>query len=120
MPSPAADDVSRMTWRTIAEVLLRMQLDLDRDWSLEDAAKVAGYEVHHFAHAFSAVVGEPPASYVRRLRLDRAAAALVTEDPSVLDLALRSGYASAEAFARAFRRAYGCSPTDFREQALGA
>lgn len=103
------------TWQTIAEVLLRMQLELDRNWSLEDAAKVAGYQEHHFAHCFSAVVGEAPASYVRRLRLERAAAALASESASVLEVAVQSGYASAEAFGRAFRRAFKVSPTEFRE-----
>ena len=109
---------ARAMWPTIAQVLLRMQLEVDRDWSLEEAAQVSGYELHHFAHAFTAVVGQPPAQYVRALRLERAAAALRATSASVLELAVESGYGSAEAFTRAFRKAWGVGPTEYRERPL--
>lgn len=105
-------------WPTVAEVLLRMHSDLDRDWSLADAAALAGYDPHHFAHAFRAIVGEPPARHIRRLRLERAAAALREDTASIADVALASRYQSIDTFARAFRRAFGVTPSAFR--ALGA
>lgn len=63
-------------WRVVSEVLLRMQLDIDHDWTVDEAARVAGYEPHHFATLFTQTVGHPPARYVRMLRLERAADAL--------------------------------------------
>lgn len=52
--------VGTAAWQVVAEVVQRLQNDLGRAWTLEEAARTSGYEVHHFAHTFSAVVGEPP------------------------------------------------------------
>jgi AraC-like DNA-binding protein len=112
----SVDGIARAMWPNIAQVLLRMQLEVDRDWSLAEAAQVSGYEPHHFAHAFTAVVGTPPAQYVRSLRLERAAAALRGSSASILELAVESGYGSAEAFTRAFRKAWGVAPSEYRER----
>jgi len=107
--------VGTAAWQVVAEVVQRLQNDLGRAWTLEEAARTSGYEVHHFAHTFSAVVGEPPLAYVRRLRLERAAHQLV-HDPecAIARVADAAGYGSAEAFTRAFRRAFGASPRAFR------
>jgi AraC family transcriptional regulator len=111
--SPRA--VAPAAWQIVAEVVQRLQGDLDRAWTLADAARTSGYEVHHFAHTFSAVVGEPPLSYLRRLRLERAAHQLLADAASpIARLAAAAGYASSEAFTRAFRRAFGVSPRAFR------
>ena len=118
-----APPVGAPAWQTIAEVMVRLQLDLDRDWTLGEVARLAGYEVFHFAHTFRAVAGEPPLRYLRLLRLERAACDLSSDpSPSVLSVAVRAGYRSTEAFARAFRRATGFSPMEFQrrsEPALG-
>lgn len=92
-----------------------MQLDLDREWTLEEAARIAGYDPHHLAHMFTAVVGDPPLRYLRRLRLERAAQALLEQDLPLVDVAHAAGYRSTEAFARAFRKATGVSPRAFAQ-----
>jgi AraC family transcriptional regulator len=40
-------------------------------------------------------------------------------DTTILDIALAVGFASAEAFSRAFKIRFGCSPTDWRRRQLG-
>jgi AraC family transcriptional regulator len=62
----------------------------------------------------AAVAGEPPHAFRRRILLERAAFRLLTSEDSVLDVALEAGYASHEAFTRAFRRAYGRTPSEWR------
>ena len=61
----------------------------------------------HFDRLVSAAAGEPPATFRRRVLLERAAYRLLTTDDDVVVVALAAGYASHEAFTRAFTRAYG-------------
>jgi len=69
----------------------------------------------HFDRLVSAASGEPPASLRRRVLLERAAYRLITTDEDVLHVALDAGYSSHEAFTRAFGRAYGQSPSRWRQ-----
>jgi len=70
----------------------------------------------HFDRVIASVAGEPPAAFRRRILLERAAYRLVTTKRSVLDVAVEAGYGSHEAFTRAFSRAYGTRPTEWRHQ----
>ena len=84
---------------------------LDGDLSLEALASVAGFSEYHFHRIFSAVVGETLNDFVARVRVERAAALMLTSPQmSVLDAALSCGYQSASGFSRAFKRRFGFSP----------
>jgi AraC family transcriptional regulator len=69
---------------------------------------------YHFDRLISATAGEPPATFRRRVLLERAAYRLVTRAAGILDIAVEAGYSSNEAFTRAFRRAYGVAPAAWR------
>jgi AraC family transcriptional regulator len=58
--------------------------------------------------------GEPAARFRRRVLLERAAYRLRCTPADVLDVATEAGYSSAEAFSRAFSRAYGSPPATWR------
>lgn len=87
---------------------------LDEDASLEALAQRSGWSAHHLQRAVKRVAGETPKQYVLRLRLERAAAALLATDEQVLTIALDSGFASHEVFCRAFRRRFDCAPSEYR------
>ena len=70
----------------------------------------------HFDRLVSAAAGEPPATLRRRVLLERAAYRLVTTTDEVLPVAVDAGYASHEAFTRAFTRAYGQPPSRWRRR----
>src|SRR5690625_3428810 len=63
---------------------------------------------------FSALAGMPLSEYVRRRRMTLAAADLVRGEPNLLELAVRYGYGSVEAFGRAFRAVHGTGPAEVR------
>ena len=63
-------------------------------------------------------LGETPKQFTLRLRIDHAAAALVSSRASILDIALECGFESHEAFCRAFRRRFGLSPSAYRKRGL--
>jgi AraC family transcriptional regulator len=87
---------------------------LDGDLSLAGLAQRAGWSPFHLHRAFRRVVGETPKQYTLRLRLESAAARLVSGDDSVLDVALAAGFTSHEVFTRAFRRHFGRTPAGYR------
>jgi AraC-like DNA-binding protein len=75
----------------------------------DELAARAYFSRSHFDRIVSAAAGETPARFRRRVLLERAAYRLLTSDASVLQIAIEAGYASNEAFTRAFRRAYGAA-----------
>ena len=81
-----------------------------------DLARRAHLSRFHFDRVVTAAAGESPAAFRRRLLLERAAYRLLSEDTGVLELAIDAGYGSHEAFTRAFARAYGMSPRDWRRE----
>ncbi len=107
-----ADDYRRRLQR--AQVLLEERLD--EEVSPADAARAANFSLHHFHRIFRAQLGESVMEYTRRLRLERAARELRARDDRLLEVALRAGYQSHEAFTRAFIERFGVAPSVFREQ----
>jgi len=82
-----------------------------------DVVRLAGEHgttEYHLRRMFSAIAGMPLSEYVRRRRMTLAAAQLVEHDESLLDVAIRFGYGSADAFGRAFRSVHGAAPSEVR------
>jgi AraC family transcriptional regulator len=96
-----------------------MARNLDGDLSLAAIARRAARSPYDLHRRFASRVGETLKVYTGRLRLARAAAALVAGRATVLEIALDSGFASHEVFIRAFRRAFGMTPRDYRRRGLG-
>src|SRR6185295_1172786 len=91
--------------------------NLTSELSLGTVAESCGVSRYHLAHAFGESTGMPVMEYVRRRRLSEAAGNLANGADSILDLALEFGYASHEAFSRAFRAQFGMTPEDVRRKA---
>jgi AraC family transcriptional regulator len=80
--------------------------------SLPALAAVACWSPEHLDRIYRRHVGEPPLSTVRRLRLQRAAEALLAGD-RLATAAEAAGYASTQAFGRAFQRCFGEVPSQW-------
>ncbi|KAB0517094.1 AraC family transcriptional regulator [Pseudomonas extremorientalis] len=92
-------------------------IDTHLDTPLEGArlADIANFSRFHFHRIFAAWMGETLGSYVRRRRLEKAAFRLSCGNhETVLETALASGFNSGEAFARAFKLQFGCTPSEWR------
>ncbi len=86
------------------------------DLSLDALADVAAMSRFHWHRVFHATTGETAAQTVRRMRLHRAAVALVQTDAPQAGIAKAVGYANATSFVRAFADAYGMPPAAFRKR----
>src|SRR5947209_1145336 len=87
---------------------------LDSDARPSDLARRAYQSRSGFFRLFQALIEETPGAMRRRLLLERAAWTLGSTHQPVTTVALDSGYGSLEAFTRAFRRAFGISPSVYR------
>jgi AraC family transcriptional regulator len=95
-------------------IQMHIQRNLDANLSLAELARKSHFSIYHFHRIFKAVVGESLQEHIRRLRLERAASGLKHTDESITNIAFDAGYQTHEAFTRAFRTIFGCSPSDFR------
>jgi AraC family transcriptional regulator len=90
--------------------------NLGEDITLGKLAAAACFSPYHFHRLFSAFVGEPPAEYVRRLRLEKAALLLATNAASkVTAIALTCGFSTSALFSRLFKARFGMPPTVWRD-----
>ena len=96
-------------------VLAHIDAHLEDALDVEALAEVAAFSKHHFHRQFTLLFGMTVGRYVQLLRLKRAAHQLAyRDDAHIIDIALACGYEAPEAFARAFRKQAGQSPSAFR------
>ena len=88
--------------------------------TVERLARLAGLSRAHFVRQFSRLTGTSPADYVFRARMARAARLLQASQLSIAEIAHSLGFADPNYFAKAFRRAFEVSPTEFRQSGLFA
>ncbi len=91
-----------------------IETKLDEDVALSDVAKLAGISQWHFQRIFKALTGETLKTYIRSRRLAASLERLLTTELRVLDIAMLAGFESQEAFARAFKQAFGLTPQQYR------
>ncbi|MFG2342409.1 GyrI-like domain-containing protein [Streptomyces yangpuensis] len=87
---------------------------LDQDIDMAEVARIAAVPEYHFRRLFSALAGMPLPTYVRRRRMTLAGAEVLAGELTLLDIGVRYGYGSGEAFARAFRSVHGIGPGEAR------
>ncbi|MFJ8311877.1 MULTISPECIES: GyrI-like domain-containing protein [unclassified Streptomyces] len=87
---------------------------LDREIDVGELARIAMTSEYHLRRLFSALAGMPLSEYVRRRRLTVAGAEVLAGERTLLDVAVRYGYTSGEAFARAFKSVHGVGPGEAR------
>ncbi|MEE2855173.1 MAG: GlxA family transcriptional regulator [Actinomycetota bacterium] len=83
--------------------------------SIEDLARRAAMSPRHFTRVFTAEIGEAPGQYVERIRTEAARRQLEETDDTVVAIAARCGFGTAETMRRNFLRRVGISPDQYRK-----
>jgi transcriptional regulator GlxA family with amidase domain len=98
----------------LADVAAWIANNLNKDLSVERLAEKANVCPRHFNRLFRQSFASSPADFVERLRLGEARRLLGERGGRVEDVAATVGFASTDAFRRAFERRLGLTPTQYR------
>ncbi|ATG17220.1 TPA: helix-turn-helix domain-containing protein [Providencia alcalifaciens] len=88
---------------------------LGRVIHLEELAAYSGYSLWHMQKIFKEVTGISLGKYIRQRRLAGAVNLLRNSSQSIFDIALDFGFGSQSHFTYMFRKEYGITPFDFRQ-----
>lgn len=98
----------------LRRVLDYIDQNLEGDITVAELASLANLSAFHFTRMFTAAIGVAPYRYVSRRRLEHAMVMLTDGKLPLHEIAHRSQFASQASFNRAFRRATGMSPGEYR------
>ncbi|MBD7938306.1 MULTISPECIES: AraC family transcriptional regulator [Cytobacillus] len=97
------------------DALAYIEKNLTEEINEKEMARVAGCSVYHFKRTFSFLAGMPLSEYLRKRRLTLAAIDIQDYvNLKVIDIAVKYGYRSADAFSRAFYSFHGVTPSMVR------
>jgi AraC family transcriptional regulator len=102
--------------KALQRAIDRLRSDSDADVSLSALAAEAGLSRFHFCRAFKESTGLAPHAWLRQYRLEQATRMLRDSDASVMAVAAALGYGSQTAFAAAFRKLTGETPSNWRRR----
>lgn len=103
-----------MSIGTVEAMIDWVETHIEEDPELAKMAKHVGYSEFYCSAKFHEYVGVPFKEYVFRRKLALAAETLTHSNERIIEIAMRYGFSSNEAFSRAFKKIYGCSPNQFR------
>jgi AraC family transcriptional regulator len=102
--------------KVLRRAIERLRSDSDADVSLAALASDAGLSRFHFCRAFKESTGLSPHAWLRQHQLEQAMNMLRETDDSIVSIAASLGYSSQTAFAAAFRKLTGETPSDWRRR----
>jgi AraC-like DNA-binding protein len=105
----------RLSVKTIENMIEWVEKNLRNEPTLEMMSDFVGYSSYYCSSQFHEAVGITFKEYIVRRKLTLAANDLIETEYRILDIALKYGFSSNEAFSRAFSKEFGYSPSSFRK-----
>jgi AraC-like DNA-binding protein len=108
-----------VTWQEniqnlIFEIDRNIKEQNDDALTLSNLAKSIGYSEYYLSRKFKEISGMQLRDFLRGRRLAFALKDLRETEEGILEIAIKYGFSSHEAFTRAFKEAYGLTPSDYR------
>ena len=100
----------------LAPALAALHAEPARKWTVTDLARVAAVSRSGLDERFRQVLGLSPIRYLTEWRMHLAEDLLASTDLGLAAISRRVGYDAEEAFSRAFKRAHGASPGQWRSR----
>lgn len=93
-----------------------IEKNLDEQLTVKELSSIAAFSEYHFLRIYSCITGETLYSFIKRLRLEKAAFMLLSDkDRSITDIALSVGFSNQASFAKAFKQKFGISGREYRK-----
>lgn len=106
-----------MNWaKQLNESINYIEENLAGEISYEAISKIARCSVYNFQRMFSYIADKPLSEYIRSRRLTMAAFDLLNSTEKIIDIALKYGYESQDAFTRAFKNFHSVLPSSVRNE----
>jgi len=105
-------------WEQIQKSVDFIEENLEREIEIEELAHIASLSVFYFQRLFTRLVKKPVREYIKLRRLARALQTLAQKEERILDIALTYGFGSHATFTKAFKEAYGITPTEYRDSSV--
>lgn len=105
--------------RMVKEAKDYISKSFDKEISLEEVARRVEVSPYYLSKIFKEEEGKNFVEYVTELRMEKAKQLLRNKDMSIKEVCISVGYGDPNYFSRIFKRAEGCTPTEFREGKTG-
>jgi len=100
----------------INRIMEYIEQHIDQPINLDSMAQIAHFSPFHFHRIFTVLVGETPANFLQRIRIEKAAQQLKDSPSKVIgDIAYSCGFSSVSLFSRTFRKHFGVSAKEYRQ-----
>lgn len=96
----------------VQQSLDEIEQNLCRELSIQELAHHAGFSLYHYCHVFEAAMGISVGRYITSRRLLHALWQM-SQGCTAVDAALHYGFDTHAGFYKAFRKEFGCSPTQY-------
>jgi len=103
-------------YESMAGVMKYMEDHYPEPVTVTDLAAIIHLSVSQFERRFKALFQVTPVQYLIRLRLNKASRILTSSAAKITDIATQCGFYDHSHFIRQFSRAYGLSPTAYRQR----
>lgn len=100
--------------RRVQRVILMIESDIRRDYTLAEMAHAVNLSPSHFYHIFKSETGMAPTRYMKEFRMNKAKELLETTFMSVKEILTQIGARDGSHFVRDFKRHYNLTPTQYR------
>jgi AraC family transcriptional regulator len=108
-----------MNWfELINQATTYIEKHISEDIILENVAKNCNVSYHYFSKTFTMITGYTLKEYIRNRRITLASYEVSNTNSRILDIGVKYGYSSNEAFSRAFKKIHGINPSNARKNNL--
>lgn len=113
-PNPVIELISHLFETEKYDLKKVVDANVLENLSLDELASLCNMSTPSFKRKFKALIGSPPAQYIKQRKLAQAAKMLKGTDKTVATIAYDCGFESPNYFSKSFHKEYGYSPIQYR------